>query len=193
MASLLETVSLSKSFGALQAVLNVNLKAEQGTIHLVIGPNSAGNGASQPADRLLETERRQHHAQRERDHGPAAGEDIEARREPLLSDHEDHYDHGPCGGSRRGGLRDGGGPRGRGAEEAHIKGDREGGAWPRHCGEQHLNHAAQADRRDGRQEREAHNHALVQPAPPRPRRRGDKGGSRPRTRRSALRSPSSRR
>ena len=42
MAFLLETVGLSKSFGALQAVLDVNLKVEQGTIHSVIGPNGAG-------------------------------------------------------------------------------------------------------------------------------------------------------
>ena len=40
--SLLETVSLSKSFGALQAVLNVDLKVTEGTIHSVIGPNGAG-------------------------------------------------------------------------------------------------------------------------------------------------------
>jgi branched-chain amino acid transport system ATP-binding protein len=42
MAYSLETISLSKNFGALQAVLNVNLRVSQGTIHSVIGPNGAG-------------------------------------------------------------------------------------------------------------------------------------------------------
>jgi branched-chain amino acid transport system ATP-binding protein len=42
MSCLLETVRLSKSFGALQAVVNVALKVTEGTIHSVIGPNGAG-------------------------------------------------------------------------------------------------------------------------------------------------------
>jgi branched-chain amino acid transport system ATP-binding protein len=42
MPYLLETVRLSKSFGALRAVLNVALKVSEGTIHSVIGPNGAG-------------------------------------------------------------------------------------------------------------------------------------------------------
>jgi branched-chain amino acid transport system ATP-binding protein len=42
MEPLLETVNLSKSFGALQAVVNVNLRINPGTIHSVIGPNGAG-------------------------------------------------------------------------------------------------------------------------------------------------------
>jgi branched-chain amino acid transport system ATP-binding protein len=42
MSSLLETVHLSKKFGALAAVVNVNLKVARGTIHSVIGPNGAG-------------------------------------------------------------------------------------------------------------------------------------------------------
>jgi ABC-type branched-subunit amino acid transport system ATPase component len=39
---ILETRGLSKSFGALQAVANVDLKVRPGTIHSVIGPNGAG-------------------------------------------------------------------------------------------------------------------------------------------------------
>jgi branched-chain amino acid transport system ATP-binding protein len=42
MPCLLETVHLSKSFGALVAVMNVDLKVARGTIHSVIGPNGAG-------------------------------------------------------------------------------------------------------------------------------------------------------
>jgi branched-chain amino acid transport system ATP-binding protein len=42
MAYILETIALSKSFGALQAVLNVSLQVSEGTIHSVIGPNGAG-------------------------------------------------------------------------------------------------------------------------------------------------------
>lgn len=39
---ILETRGLSKNFGALQAVMNVDLKIRPGTIHSVIGPNGAG-------------------------------------------------------------------------------------------------------------------------------------------------------
>jgi branched-chain amino acid transport system ATP-binding protein len=39
---LLETVNLSKQFGALQAVRDVNLRIEERAIHSVIGPNGAG-------------------------------------------------------------------------------------------------------------------------------------------------------
>jgi branched-chain amino acid transport system ATP-binding protein len=39
---LLETINLSKQFGALQAVRDVNLRIEERTIHSVIGPNGAG-------------------------------------------------------------------------------------------------------------------------------------------------------
>lgn len=42
MAYILETSRLSKAFGALQAVLNVDLQVKEGTIHSVIGPNGAG-------------------------------------------------------------------------------------------------------------------------------------------------------
>ena len=42
MHCLLETVSLSKGFGALQAVSSVDLQVMEGTIHSVIGPNGAG-------------------------------------------------------------------------------------------------------------------------------------------------------
>ncbi len=42
MAYILETSRLSKAFGALQAVLNVDLQVREGTIHSVIGPNGAG-------------------------------------------------------------------------------------------------------------------------------------------------------
>jgi len=42
MEPLLETLNLSKSFGALQAVTNVSLRVTKGTIHSVIGPNGAG-------------------------------------------------------------------------------------------------------------------------------------------------------
>ena len=42
MEPILETVSLSKNFGALQVVTDVNLKVNTGTIHSVIGPNGAG-------------------------------------------------------------------------------------------------------------------------------------------------------
>ncbi len=42
MEPLLETLNLSKSFGALQAVTNVSLSVEKGMIHSVIGPNGAG-------------------------------------------------------------------------------------------------------------------------------------------------------
>jgi branched-chain amino acid transport system ATP-binding protein len=40
--ALLETRSLSKSFGALTAVNAVNLRVEAGTLHSIIGPNGAG-------------------------------------------------------------------------------------------------------------------------------------------------------
>jgi branched-chain amino acid transport system ATP-binding protein len=39
---LLETLGLSKNFGALQAVSDVSLKVEEQTIHSIIGPNGAG-------------------------------------------------------------------------------------------------------------------------------------------------------
>jgi len=42
METILKTESLSKSFGALQAVLNVDLTVSKGTIHSIIGPNGAG-------------------------------------------------------------------------------------------------------------------------------------------------------
>ncbi len=42
MEPLLETLNLSKSFGALQAVTKVSLSVAKGTIHSVIGPNGAG-------------------------------------------------------------------------------------------------------------------------------------------------------
>jgi branched-chain amino acid transport system ATP-binding protein len=42
MPCLLETVRLSKSFGALQAVVDVGLKVAEGAIHSIIGPNGAG-------------------------------------------------------------------------------------------------------------------------------------------------------
>ncbi len=42
MEPILETINLSKSFGALRAVANVNLGVNKGTIHSVIGPNGAG-------------------------------------------------------------------------------------------------------------------------------------------------------
>src|SRR5258706_7652086 len=40
--ALLETHSLTKSFGALTAVNAVNLRIEAGTLHSIIGPNGAG-------------------------------------------------------------------------------------------------------------------------------------------------------
>ncbi len=39
---ILQTVSLSKHFGGVAAVLRVNLSVQQGAIHAVIGPNGAG-------------------------------------------------------------------------------------------------------------------------------------------------------
>ena len=42
MQPVLETANLSKNFGALQAVNNVNLKIREGSIHSIIGPNGAG-------------------------------------------------------------------------------------------------------------------------------------------------------
>ena len=42
MDALLETTRLSRSFGALVAVMNVDLKVARGSIHSVIGPNGAG-------------------------------------------------------------------------------------------------------------------------------------------------------
>lgn len=42
METILRTENLSKSFGALQAVLNVDLNVKKGTIHSIIGPNGAG-------------------------------------------------------------------------------------------------------------------------------------------------------
>jgi branched-chain amino acid transport system ATP-binding protein len=39
---LLETINLTKQFGALQAVKDVNLRIEERTIHSIIGPNGAG-------------------------------------------------------------------------------------------------------------------------------------------------------
>lgn len=42
MQAILETENLSKNFGALQAVNNVNLKIREGSIHSIIGPNGAG-------------------------------------------------------------------------------------------------------------------------------------------------------
>lgn len=40
--TILETRNLTKRFGALAAVLDVNLKIEEGQIHSIIGPNGAG-------------------------------------------------------------------------------------------------------------------------------------------------------
>lgn len=42
MEYILETKDLAKNFGALQAVMDVNLNVEQGSIHSIIGPNGAG-------------------------------------------------------------------------------------------------------------------------------------------------------
>jgi branched-chain amino acid transport system ATP-binding protein len=42
MQPILETLNLSKNFGSLQAVNNVNLKIREGSIHSIIGPNGAG-------------------------------------------------------------------------------------------------------------------------------------------------------
>ncbi|MGH7087932.1 MAG: ABC transporter ATP-binding protein [Stellaceae bacterium] len=42
MTAVLETVGLSKSFGALRACDNVSLAVEQGEVHALIGPNGAG-------------------------------------------------------------------------------------------------------------------------------------------------------
>ena len=39
---LLETKNLSKSFGGLRALWDVNTQIEQGTIHGLIGPNGSG-------------------------------------------------------------------------------------------------------------------------------------------------------
>lgn len=39
---ILETTSLTKKFGALAAVLDVNFSIEEGTIHSIVGPNGAG-------------------------------------------------------------------------------------------------------------------------------------------------------
>jgi len=39
---LLETINLTKQFGALQAIKDVNLRIDEKTIHSVIGPNGAG-------------------------------------------------------------------------------------------------------------------------------------------------------
>ena len=39
---LLETKNLSKSFGGLRALWDVNAQIEQGTIHGLIGPNGSG-------------------------------------------------------------------------------------------------------------------------------------------------------
>jgi ABC-type branched-subunit amino acid transport system ATPase component len=41
-APMLETVGLSRRFGGLQAVDNVNLRIREGRIHCIIGPNGAG-------------------------------------------------------------------------------------------------------------------------------------------------------
>ena len=40
--AILETESLTKSFGALTAVSDVSLAIEAGTLHSIIGPNGAG-------------------------------------------------------------------------------------------------------------------------------------------------------
>ena len=40
--ALLETQSLTKSFGALRAVNDVSLSIEAGSLHSIIGPNGAG-------------------------------------------------------------------------------------------------------------------------------------------------------
>ena len=40
--TLLETKGLTKSFGALKAVSDVDLTVEKGVIHSIIGPNGAG-------------------------------------------------------------------------------------------------------------------------------------------------------
>jgi branched-chain amino acid transport system ATP-binding protein len=39
---ILQTTSLTKKFGALAAVLDVNFSIEEGTIHSIVGPNGAG-------------------------------------------------------------------------------------------------------------------------------------------------------
>jgi branched-chain amino acid transport system ATP-binding protein len=42
MDSIIRTESLSKNFGALQAVIDVNLNVRPGVVHSIIGPNGAG-------------------------------------------------------------------------------------------------------------------------------------------------------
>ena len=42
MASILETRSLQKRFGGLQAVANVDFEIDDGELHCLIGPNGAG-------------------------------------------------------------------------------------------------------------------------------------------------------
>lgn len=39
---ILEVTNVNKSFGGLQALSNVNLSVEEGTVHAIIGPNGAG-------------------------------------------------------------------------------------------------------------------------------------------------------
>ncbi|OSQ39502.1 ABC transporter ATP-binding protein [Thalassospira mesophila] len=39
---ILDVTDVSKSFGGLQALSNINLRVEEGTVHAIIGPNGAG-------------------------------------------------------------------------------------------------------------------------------------------------------
>jgi branched-chain amino acid transport system ATP-binding protein len=45
--AVLETQGLTKHFGGLTAVQNVNLQVERGTLHSIIGPNGAGGQGRQ--------------------------------------------------------------------------------------------------------------------------------------------------
>ena len=42
MNKILKIQNLTKNFGSVSAVSNINLEVEEGTIHSVIGPNGAG-------------------------------------------------------------------------------------------------------------------------------------------------------
>ncbi|HDZ23778.1 MAG TPA: ATP-binding cassette domain-containing protein, partial [Desulfobacteraceae bacterium] len=40
--NILETINLTKQFGALSAVLDVSFSVQEGTVHSIVGPNGAG-------------------------------------------------------------------------------------------------------------------------------------------------------
>ena len=89
MEPILETTRLSKSFGALQAVVDVNLRVRPGDDPFGHRPERGGkDNAFQPAHGISRPEFREDLLSGEGHHRISCPQDLAARCEPLLSDHQ---------------------------------------------------------------------------------------------------------